>query len=129
MPPVLEGPYRHTDYIPSIKVGRYFPGFSAAEQTMCAQVLINSVPVNVNSGGTGPIWEVAPMSPPTGSGRMTRKRSFRAHFLDRRASTQTLQTEPFLETKVCITRLENQEIRLPTLGLASTECKKMPLSI
>jgi hypothetical protein len=73
------------------------------------------------------------MSPPTDSGRMARKRSFRAHFLDRRTSTQTQQTEPFLETKVCITRLfgteKNQEIRLPTLGLASTECQKMPLSI
>jgi hypothetical protein len=60
-------------------------------------------------------------------------RSFRAHFLERRTSIQTLQTEPLLETKVCITRLfgayKNQEIRLPTLRLASTACQKMPLSI
>ena len=51
------------------------------------------------------MWDVAPMSPPTDSGRMTKGRPLRAQFMDRRTSTQTLQTEPFLETKVCITRL------------------------
>src|SRR5260370_2130678 len=51
------------------------------------------------------IWEVAPMSHPIDSSRITRKRLFRAQFTDRRPSIQTVQTEPFVETKVCITPL------------------------